>query len=235
MGGVDSKIRTGDILILHSVASGQYIRVLPNGEIDGLGNPQDPWTHFCILKRNPMQYIFQSVANPNYHLQIDEYGYTNAKGHVHSKYSILNIIYPSHHYVALRSVKHRHFVHVGVDAKGAVVHQSGVDYYGLFTPQMVIQRGGVFAFESPTTYYAVPPPHPTSYYVASNSMPVIQTIAPRPIMITQAIPYVVQPAQVMYARPTTTYVYPSPLPQSCPPVCTCHHEKTGPPPSRLLS
>jgi len=255
MGDVSSKIKDRDIIVLHSAASGHFLRVLPNGEIDGLGNPYDPWSHFRILKKNSIQHKFQCVANPEFHLQIDEYGYTNARGNPFSDYTSLNIIYPSRQYIALRSAKHKkRFVHVGVDAQGQVVHQAGVEFYGLFTAQIVMLKSTGYVLENPALHYgvAVPPPPPPAAPVYLVQ-PQVQ-----PACVVYPAGYCRTTASVPPPRAGQYYAAPAPAPAPgdgmCAKGCTCgqqpvaaaspsyapspqnaHVNCTCPPQARLLS
>ncbi|XP_033100170.1 uncharacterized protein LOC117103682 [Anneissia japonica] len=65
-----AKFASGNVISLISKNTRQYLRILPNGGIDALGQPNDPACHFTTFNQGLNVVVLRNIANPAFHLSV---------------------------------------------------------------------------------------------------------------------------------------------------------------------
>eukprot|EP00294_Goniomonas_avonlea_P006781 CAMPEP_0114561842 /NCGR_PEP_ID=MMETSP0114-20121206/12215_1 /TAXON_ID=31324 /ORGANISM="Goniomonas sp, Strain m" /LENGTH=240 /DNA_ID=CAMNT_0001747495 /DNA_START=21 /DNA_END=739 /DNA_ORIENTATION=+ len=84
---------------LRCAASGKFLRILPNGSVDGSGG-NGPWAHFALIQENGSVRL-QNVGNQSHFLQILPNGTVNGKGNGTGDSSLFELVNGDNDTVAL--------------------------------------------------------------------------------------------------------------------------------------
>jgi len=124
---------------LRCAASGKFLRILPNGSVDGSGG-NGPWAHFALIQENGSVRL-QNVGNQSHFLQILPNGTVNGKGHGTGDSSLFELVNGDNDTVAL--AQKGNYIRVDADsvATGGVHPGSWMTITpGVWKPKPAVRR-----------------------------------------------------------------------------------------------